>query len=248
MTTKNYKNWIWSQANKYGFQLDALYYYARIMRNLESEIFLVNAIVKYKDTAVDIGANLGLWSYHLAKSFVRVESFEPISEYCDVIRNTRRKNINVHNEALSSCPCTLEVQVPASKDGLLLKSTRSDGTGSQSEKRAVPAKKLDEYSIDRVRLIRINVKGHEIEVLKGAERTIARFRPAMIIRVEQRHLDFPMDKVFDLLKSYRYNAYFLSGRKLRPYGEFSYEIDQLPYLDNPASVAYVCNFICLPQN
>ena len=68
----------------------------------------------------------------------------------------------------------------------------------------------------------------------------------MIIGIEQRHLDFPMDNVFKLLKSYGYNAYFLSGRRLRPYAEFSYELDQLPYLDNPASAAYVRNFICLP--
>ena len=135
MTVNNFKKWIWSRANKYGFQLDALYYYARIMRNLESEIFLANAIVNHKDTAVDIGANLGIWSYHLSKSFARVEAFEPVSEYCDVIRNTRRRNINVHNEALSSSPCTLQVQVLAGKDGLLLQSARSGGTGSQLEKR-----------------------------------------------------------------------------------------------------------------
>jgi FkbM family methyltransferase len=218
------------------------------MRKLESEIFLVKAIARSHDTAIDIGANLGVWSYHLSKSFARVESFEPVSEYCNVIKNTRRKNIIVHNEALSSSQRTVEVQVPADKDALSLDSAGSGGAGSQLEKRSVPAKKLDEYSMDRVRLLRIGVNGHEIEVLKGAERTIARCRPAMIIRVEQRYLDFPMDNVFELLKSYRYNVYFFSGRKLRPYADFSYKLDQLPYLDNPASAAYVCNFICLPQN
>lgn len=246
MVINSYKKWIWAQVNKFGFQLDALYYYSRIMRNVESEIFIANAVVKSRDTAIDIGANLGLWSYHLSKSFVRVESFEPISEYCDVIKSTRRKNINVHNEALSSSKGTMEVRVPADKDGLLFQSGRLEGAASPSKSRVVPMKRLDDYSIGKVRFIKISVKGHEIEVLKGAGRTITFFKPVMIIGIEQRHLDYPMDNVFELLKSCGYKIYFLSGRKLRSYTDFSYELDQLPYLDTPASEMYVHNFICLP--
>ncbi|MBN1376555.1 MAG: FkbM family methyltransferase [Dehalococcoidia bacterium] len=246
MIKTDFKKWAWSQANKHRLQLDALYYYHRIMRILENEIFIVNAVVSYKDTAIDVGANLGIWSYHLSKSFARVESFEPVSEYCDVIRNTRRKNINVHNEALSSSRGSMELRVPAGEGGLL-QTVGQGGVERQSQSRVVPVKRLDDYSVGRVRFIRIDVGGHETEVLKGAERTISHFSPVMIIGIEQRHLDFPMDDVFKLFESYGYNTYFLSGRRLRPYAQFSYEIDQLPYLDNSASVAYVRNFICLPK-
>jgi FkbM family methyltransferase len=215
---------------------------------LEGEIFLVKAIINGNGTAVDIGAHYGIWSYHLSKTFARVEAFEPIKECCDVIRSTRRKNINVHNEALSSSPGSLELRIPVDKGGLLLQSARLGDVAGQFESRLVPVKTLDNYSVGRVRFIKIDVEGHEIEVLKGAEQTIMHFRPAMIIEIEQRHLDFPMDNVFKLLNIYGYDAYFLSGRKLRPYAEFSYEVDQLPFLDNLASVSYVHNFIFLPKD
>ena len=89
----NYKNWIWNQTSKFDCQLDALYYYSRITRILEGEIFIANAIADRHGIAIDIGANLGIWSYHLSKLFVHVEAFEPIAGYCDVIRGCSNKNI-----------------------------------------------------------------------------------------------------------------------------------------------------------
>jgi len=245
---KNYKRWIWSKTAKHGYQLDLLYFYQRLMRNLESEIFLVKALSDVNGTAVDIGANYGVWSYHLSKIFSRVEAFEPINECCDVIRSTRRKNINVHNEALSSSPGNLELRIPVENSELLLQSARLGDVNGQFESRVVPVKTLDTYSVGKVRFIRIDVAGHEIEVLKGAERTIKQFKPVMIIEIEQRHLDFPMDDVFKLVESYGYNAFFLSGRKLRPYSVFSYELDQRPYLDDVSSCCYVNDFIFLPKD
>ena len=232
----------------YSYQLDSLYYYSRIMRILESEIFMVNALANRDGTAVDIGANYGIWSYHLSKIFPRVEAFEPIKECCDVIRSTRRKNINVHNEALSSSQGNLELRIPVDESGLLLQSARLGDVEGQFESRVVPVKTLDNYSVGKVRFIKVDVDGHEIEVLRGAERTIMHFKPVMIIKIEQRHLDFPIDDVLKLVESYGYNAFFQSGRKLRPYAEFSYAVDQLPFLDNLASVSYVHNFIFLPKD
>ena len=53
-------NWVQSWVNRGGFQLDALYHTSRIKRSLEREIFLANAFVESRDTAIDIGANIGL--------------------------------------------------------------------------------------------------------------------------------------------------------------------------------------------
>ena len=242
----NVKNWVWHQTKKFDYQLDSLYYYSRIMRILEGEIFLTHIFADRNGIAIDIGANYGIWSYHLSKIFKRVESFEPIKECCDVIRSTHRQNINVHNEALSSSPGSMELHIPVVKGGLLLQSASLGDVEGQFESRVVPVKTLDNYSVGQVRFIKIDVEGHEIEVLKGAEQTIRRFKPVMIIEIEQRHLDFPMDDVVALVKSYGYNAFFLSGRKLHPYSDFSYELDQLPYLTNLSSHFYVHNFIFLP--
>ncbi|MGA2159300.1 MAG: FkbM family methyltransferase [Dehalococcoidia bacterium] len=240
------KNYIWNQTRKFGCQLDSLYYYQRVMRMLESEIFIAGAMSKKKDMAIDIGANNGIWSYHLSKSFLNVEAFEPIDECCDIIRSTRRRNIRVHNEALSSSPGSMELHIPV-ESGLLLKQSATFGeVDGQCRRVVVPVNTLDSYSFTGVGFIKIDVEGHEIEVLKGAQRTISREKPVMIIEIEQRHLSFPMDNVFELLRSYGYNAFFRSGRKLRPYADFSYEMDQLPYFNELESPMYVRNFIFIP--
>lgn len=243
----NIENWIWRQTKKFGCQLDSLYYYSRVKRILEEEIFMVNAIADRNGIAVDIGANYGIWSYHLSKIFFRVEAFEPIRECCDVIECTRRKNIRVHNEALSSSAGNMELLIPVEDGRLQLQSAKFGESSGQCKKVLVPVKKLDDYEFANVKFIKIDVEGHEIEVLKGAEKTISRSKPVMIIEIEQRHLSFPMDNVFELLKSYGYGPFFLSGRKLRPYADFSYELDQLPFLNNLTSFLYVHNFIFIPE-
>jgi len=218
------------------------------MRILEDEIFVVNAIADRKGIAIDIGANLGIWSYHLSKLFVQVEAFEPIAGYCDVIRNTRRKNISIRNEGLSSKAGNMRLRIPIEDGRLLLQSTQSADVSWKFKNKVVPIKTLDEYEFANVKFMKINVGGHEIEVLKGAKKTIISEKPVMIIEIEQRRLDFPMNNIFELLKSYGYEAFFLSGRKLRHYTEFSYEVDQLPYLNNLSSIFYVHNFIFWPKD
>lgn len=240
---------VWHMTSKLGIQMDSYYYYLRLMRLLENEIYLVNAISDRRGRAVDIGANYGIWSYHLSRIFKSVDAFEPIKECCEVIRNTKRKNITVHNEALSSGQGSLELKIPVDEEGeLLLQSACLGDINGPYDSRVVPVKTLDDYGLMNTKFIKIDVEGHEIEVLKGAANTILRDKPSMIIEIEQRHLDYPMDNVFELVKSYGYKAYFLSGRRLRPYSEFSYEQDQMPYLDDLSSVAYIHNFVCLPEN
>jgi FkbM family methyltransferase len=242
----NFKKWLWNQVKRYDCQLESLYYYSRVMRILEEEIFIVNAITPGKGVAIDVGANYGIWSYHLSKLFANVEAFEPIWECCDVIRNTHRKNINVHNEALSSSCGSLEVKIQKESNRLLLQPTKLNCADEQSERITVVAKTLDDCAFSDVSFIRINVAGHELEVLKGAENTIKRDKPVMIVEIEQRHLDFLMSRVFERMSTLGYSAYFLSGRRLRPYSEFSYERDQMPYLNNLTSIFYVDSFIFIP--
>ena len=45
----------------------------------------------------------------------------------------------------------------------------------------IKTKRLDDYSFDRVDFLKIHVEGFEYEVLKGAESTINKFKPRIII-------------------------------------------------------------------
>ena len=141
----------------------------------------------------------------------------------------------------------MELRVPLEDGRLPLQPSRPGDVKGEFKNERVPIRTLDDYAFRNVKFIKIDVDGHELEVLKGAKITIISEKPVLIIEIEQRRLDFPMDNVFELLKSYGYEAYFLSGRKLRPYADFSYEVDQLPYLNDLSCIFYVHNFIFWPK-
>ena len=61
---------------------------------------------------------------------------------------------------------------------------------------------LDVFQLERVDLIKIDVEGHEFEVLQGACRTIAASKPTLIIEIKK---DL-FGRVRDLLLSYGYAA------------------------------------------
>src|SRR5262249_42138055 len=80
----------------------------------------------------------------------------------------------------------------------------------------VSTRRLDDYDFHAVTFIKIDVEGHEREVLEGGRETIVRERPLLQIEIEQRHHDDSIDSVFSLVAGLGYEAYYLSGDDLIP--------------------------------
>ena len=78
----------------------------------------------------------------------------------------------------------------------------------------------DEVGGRRVDLVKIDVEGHEMSVLRGASVTLRKYLPAMLIEIEQRHLDCPIQDVFAEIDDIGYVLYFIDGPALRPISEF----------------------------
>ena len=111
---------------------------------------------------------------------------------------------------------------------------------------SVPVRTLDDYSFTNVALIKIDVEGHEFDVLKGAELTIAREKPVMIIEIEARYIDVEMDTVFKTVFDKGYEAFFLYLGKMLPFKEFRSEVHQKPFITKLPPKNYVHNFIFKP--
>jgi hypothetical protein len=96
----------------------------------------------------------------------------------------------------------------------------------------------------------MDVEGRELPALEGGMKTIRRWRPTLLVEIEQRHHAEPIAEVFSRIDSIigpGYSACFLDRTgKLRPLSEFSVERDQLALKDNPLSRAYIRNFFFLP--
>lgn len=227
-------------------QLPARYYYQKLRGILDDELIMLDKLVS-SGRAIDIGANYGIYSYVLSKLCERVEAFEPQPQCAETIRAYNKSNINVYNCALSNFNGSLTLHIPII-DGRTIRGFASfkDLEGEQ-ERIEVPAKRLDYFGFRDVSFIKIDVEGHESEVLEGGRETILREKPVILIEIEQRHIsDQPMATVFDKIISLGYEGSFLFRNRSMPLSEFSYEKHQQPLLNNVMCKDYINNFIFKP--
>lgn len=229
------------------YQLPLRFRFERLSGNLEPEMFLLDQLLGSKRLAIDVGANCGFFSYHLAKMGKSVEAFEPLPECARAISAYRSSRIRVHNVALSSAPGTLRLFTPIFNGVPYPACSTFTPVAGPHEFCDVPVRTLDEFAFRDICLVKIDVEGHELEVLKGAEQTLRRERPVVFIEIEQRHLKIPVAEVFAYLLAQGFSGYFLVAGKLRPLTEFVYEIHQKPFLADVNHPDYVNNFLFLPE-
>jgi FkbM family methyltransferase len=147
-------------------------------------------IVRPGDTALDVGANIGLTTLALAARVGptgRVHAFEPNPELVVLLerslRHNRVTNARLHAVALGAAAGRLDLHVPP----------RNAGEGSLARNREVPGCRrvsvpvrtltevMEEEGIGAVRLVKIDVEGFELQVLQGALPILAARPPAAIL-------------------------------------------------------------------
>jgi FkbM family methyltransferase len=164
----------------------------RIEGTAEPELLHLDDIVAEAGTAIDIGANLGLYTYALSKRFRRVISFEINEQLTGMISKFNRGNIELIHCGLSSEAGDARFYVPVASGVAMA------GWGSLNRDNLPGAEKLieidvqlktlDEFAIDAVDFIKIDVEGHEVQVLKGAGATIERSRPMVLVELKREHV------------------------------------------------------------
>lgn len=135
--------------------------------------------------AVDIGANVGLWSKDLVKVFDQVLAFEPVEEFRQcLVKNVTESNFHVHHEALGNQNTTCRMIVTEGNTGHTHVDPESIGYQGQDHIHIIT---LDSLELPIVDYMKIDCEGFEFRVLQGSEQTIQRCRP--IIVVEQKPHD-----------------------------------------------------------
>jgi FkbM family methyltransferase len=169
-------------------------YYPRVVRRYAEADWpfaaMVKALVPEGGCVLDIGANIG----YLSKLFSgwvgpsgSVHSFEPVPETFQLLEHNVRRvglhNVHVHNLALSSTRGSCTMEIPTYPDGRpnLYESYISPGGG---EGVAIEMDTLDQRGLGDVDFIKIDVEGHEWEVLQGGRALVARCLPPLLIEVE----------------------------------------------------------------
>lgn len=209
---------------------------------VESEAAALADFVTEGAVCCDIGAQYGLYTLTFAKRVGptgRVLSFEPLPGPNAFLRAAARclgaRNVVVHPQALGDTQGLGTMSLPKPRwfpvHGRAFLADDADGLGPNAEfareqRLPVPVTTLDamveEANLARLDFVKIDVEGYEPAVLAGAERTIRRFRPAMLIEIEDRHLDkFGADSatVVKMMTEHGYTMWTLAEGAWRPADE-----------------------------
>ena len=118
---------------------------------------------------LDIGAWVGTWSLAMNKFCGRVVAFEPDNvHYACLVKNVP-DNVETHQLAIGS-----EKKMISLSNDDFTQSKRVIGEGS------IPMITIDSLELDDVDVVKIDVEGYEMEVLKGAEDTLQNVQYVMI--------------------------------------------------------------------
>jgi FkbM family methyltransferase len=232
----------------------------RVTNRLEAEYGMIMDMVSPGVTVVDIGANIGVFTYGFLGRGANVVAVEPQPGCAAQIRAfyesglprvERRGTLDLRVEALGNESGSAILYVPL-RNGRADDESASLAEGEGEAIRIeVPVRRLDDYGLDNVTVMKIDVEGRELPALEGASATVRRWRPAILVEIEQRHHAEPISGVFtriDAIIGSGYRAAFLgAGNELKPLSEFDVERDQLALRDNPLSRSDVRNFFFLPR-
>lgn len=155
---------------------------------------IVKKYIKYlnKSDILDIGSNVGFFSEAIAKNmkYRSIHLFEPSKEYYEYSKILLQKynNIYFNNYGLSNIDETKILYKSPNKNigwntFLEKDPNQKDDFINNMIKEECIVKKLDDYEINNVDFIKIDVEGFEHKVLEGGMQLISKFKPYLLIEV-----------------------------------------------------------------
>ena len=164
----------------------------RFTSDEEKEAFYLDKIGPGKGMAIDIGANYGLYSLPLSRLYNQVVSFEPNREVATPLIAARLLNVRIVHEGVSSVEGEAEFFIPVVNGvplgGWASLDEKNCPHATSFKKLSITLRPLDSHGLTDVGFIKIDVEGHELEVLRGGEKTIRRDHPTLLIEVRDEHL------------------------------------------------------------
>lgn len=202
----------------------AIKYFGELDRKIT---WVVQRVLRPGDTAIDIGANLGLVSFSMLRRVGpsgKVHAFEPQSRMADYIDRSialnKVDNLLLHRSGLGDTPGRLRLAIPDNNAGA---ASLCSQTGTRFE--AVTVTTLDAFqqqaALTDVRLLKIDVEGFEPQVFSGGRNFFLALRPDVVIFEENRVGADGIPASVQIIRSLGYDVFALPRTwlsvKLCPY-------------------------------
>lgn len=191
-----------------------------VERKAEPEMVWLKNYLKKDDVFIDIGANVGAYIF-ITNDVLKPENifgFEPNSQLHNRLRRIFPKN-NFSKTALSDENTEAEFKIPiVGGKQIASRGTLQKKFKEKNEEKSVIHKvmvlKFDDWAekqgFSKIDFIKIDVEGNEMQTLRGAKRSLKKFRPTLMVEMEQRHHPEPLKNLISEIESWNYEAYVLN--------------------------------------
>ncbi|HWU55176.1 MAG TPA: FkbM family methyltransferase [Rhizomicrobium sp.] len=189
-------------------------------RGRPAEKLLLRLLCEKRKAAIDVGANIGTISYYLSKYCRENHAFEINPHIADKLRRAKLANTKVYEMGLSDSRGSARLRVPLAGFGAVFGNatieTANNLDGRAVTERELPVAMLDDFDLKDVGIIKIDVEGHELAVLRGAMKTLERERPSLIVEIVERMNGHAFTEIAQLTARLSYGCYRLTGNALVP--------------------------------
>jgi FkbM family methyltransferase len=176
----------------------------------EPELELLTLGLREGETAIDVGANYGLYAYHMSRAVGprgKVYCFEPVPFTARTFRLIQRALRFRHNVELVNAGCAeksgrVTFTVPVNDTGAisagLVHMGRNDEREGNDRVQSFRTKtiecdvvSLDEHlaGVDRVALVKCDIEGADLFAMRGARGLLEKHHPTVIIEITPWYLE-----------------------------------------------------------
>jgi FkbM family methyltransferase len=229
--------------------------YARYLKALfrgEIELRLLPLLCDRSLASVDVGAHHGIYTLGASLFSRRVVAVEPQYHLARTLRQSMPAGATLVEGALSSKPGEATLRIPLHEWDSRSHLDIGGEDDSQWRSQRVSLFRMDDIVQDPVGFVKIDVEGHEREVLEGATRILTSDKPVFLIEIEERHKAGSVGDITRFMQERGYRGFFVEGNRIRPVGEFDLGRYQAASLigegDRASYKDYINNFIYVPAN
>jgi len=220
----------------------------------DPDALYIEPLVGSNAVVLDVGANLGTFCYAVQRTRqpVHLVAFEPIPILAKRLRELF-KDVAVLEVALSDVTAIRKFCIPyiegrrCNSRGSLASMVDSDIYREISVQSDLLDNVYPPLGLQTLDLVKIDVEGHELEVVKGGERTLQRHRPLLLVEIEQRHHGREsIASVWNVINSLGYTGFFMNRRTLEFDPLEAFSVAEHQRLEDMGTHRYINNFLFIP--
>jgi len=226
-----------------------------LQRKVEPEFLWIKEILTKDSVFMDVGANVGAYLFTLENHLKpeNIFAFEPNQQLFKRLNRLFPK-VNLFSVALSDISTTAEFKIPViNGEKVHTRGTLQTSIKEKNEEKTilqkVEVKPLDGLNLNLKNLdfIKIDVEGNEMQTLRGARKTIEKYKPILMVEMEQRHHQEDLWTLISEVADWGYSVNYLNRKTLKPETLTEEFLNQ----QNPDNVKnykdYINNIIFLPE-